>query len=188
VDRFRSRTESGASAVEFALVVPFLCLLLLGMVTTGFTYSDHLSITNSVREGARFGSSSVYTQAASVGPPAVAAITPAQWAASVQTRVHDVYFGTGSNASANDICVDLVKPDGTSAIGGAVGSPAAPLPTCAASKPTVPAGMAAGSCAVMVWTRKQAHITLVIAPTLNFNIGAASVSYYGRTAGVCTAS
>lgn len=178
-----SRTERGASAVEFALVVPFLCLLLFGMITTGMTYSAHLSITNAVREGARFGASAVYTQGASPGP----AITPAQWASSIQSRVHDVYFNSDS-LTATDVCVDLVQPDGTSVISGPIGSPASPLPTCAASKPGPPSGMAAGSCAVMVWVRKAANIQLVIAPTLNFNIGASSVSYYGRVAGSCTAS
>jgi Flp pilus assembly protein TadG len=179
VKTIRSRTERGASAVEFALVVPFLCLLLFGMITTGITYSDHLSITNAVREGARFGASSVYTQA-------TPAITPAQWAASIQTRVHDVYFNSGS-LTTSDVCVDLVQPDGTSLLGGPVGSPASPLPSCTTTKPTRPSGMAAGSCAVMVWLRKSANIQLVIAPTLNFNIGASSVSYYGRKAGSCTA-
>lgn len=170
---YRSRTERGASAVEFALVVPFLCLLLVGMITTGFTYSDHLSITNAVREGARFGASAVYTQTSP-------SITPAQWASSIQTRVHDVYFNSGSTLTTGDVCVDLVDSSGTSVISGPVGN------NCGTA-PGAPTSMAAGSCAVKVWTRKPASITLVIAPTLNFNIGASSVSYYGRKAGSCTA-
>jgi Flp pilus assembly pilin Flp len=170
--RRRRRTEDGAAAVEFALVVPFLAMMILGLVTTAFTYSDHLSITNAVREGARYGASSVYSQTSPV-------ITPTQWQSSVQQRVHDVYFNAGSEISPSDVCVQLVSDTGTvltPAVSGGCGT-----------APTSPTGMATGSCAVKVWIRKPAHIVLVIAPTLNFNIGAESVSYYGRTAGSCTA-
>jgi Flp pilus assembly protein TadG len=170
--RSRKRNDRGAAAVEFALVVPFVALLLVGMVTTGFTYSDHLSITNAVREGARFGASAPYDQTT----PSV--ITPAEWAASVQTRVHDVYFNSGSTINANNVCVQLVPQTGSALV--SVGS------NCGTA-PANPDGMATGSCVVKVWTRKPANITLVIAPTLNFNIGASSVSFYGRKAGLCTA-
>jgi hypothetical protein len=184
VNGIRSRTERGASAVEFALVVPFLCLLLFGMITTGFTYSDHLSITNAVREGARFGASSVYSQAASPGPPAVSAITPADWAGSVQQRVYDVYFNGGSTLTKTDV----LRFDGASTWssvipGGAVGNNCGPVP----ATPSTSSGVTAGSCVVKVWLRKSANIQLVIAPTLNFDIGAKSVSYYGRKAASCTA-
>jgi Flp pilus assembly protein TadG len=174
VKRGGRRTEHGAAAVEFALVVPFLAMLILGLVTTAFTYSDHLSITNAVREGARYGASSMYSQAA---PNPV--ITPSQWKTSVQQRVHEVYFNSGSDIAASDVCVQLVSSTGTvltPAVSGACGTP-----------PASPTGMTANSCTVKVWVHKPAHIMLVIAPTLNFNIGAESVSYYGRTAGSCTA-
>jgi Flp pilus assembly pilin Flp len=170
--RRRRRTETGAAAVEFALVVPFLAMMILGLVTTAFTYSDHLSITNAVREGARYGASSVYSQTSP-------AITPTQWQSSVQQRVHDVYFNAGSDIVTSSVCVQLVSSAGT------VLTPAV-APGCG-TPPASPSGMATGSCVVKVWVHKPAHIVLVIAPTLNFNIGAESVSYYGRTAGSCTA-
>lgn len=169
----RERSERGAAAVEFALVVPFLAMLLLGLVTTGLTYSDHLAITNAVREGARFGAASVYTQTSPT------AISPTDWATSVKTRVRDVYFNSGSTVSTSDVCVQLETSDGT------VLTPS--VASSCGTVPSSPSGMASGSCVVKVWIRKPASITLVIVPTLNFNIGATSVSYYGRTAGSCTA-
>lgn len=170
----RPRTERGAAAVEFALVVPFLCLLLFGMITTGFTYSDHLSVTNAVREGARFGASSPYTQAAPL-----TVVTPAQWAQSVQHRVYQTYFDAGSTLTEANVCVALSTAAGTDLI--KVGN------NCGA-EPGNPSNMVTGSCAVKVWTHKPAHIQLVIAPTLTFNIGATSVAFYGRVAGSCTAN
>lgn len=47
--------QRGASLVEFALIVPLLFLLILGMVTAGLTLSRENSIENAVREGTRFG-------------------------------------------------------------------------------------------------------------------------------------
>lgn len=168
--RARQRSERGAAAVEFALVAPFVLLLLFGMVTTGFAYSDHLSITNAVREGARFGSTADFTA------------SPATWATSVQNRVRDVYLNAGSSISASQICVKLVDTanavvDGASALGG----------YCSANEPSLPSAMAAGSCAVKVWVKKPATINLIVAPTLTFNLGAQSVSQYGKVGSRCTA-
>lgn len=51
----RRRDESGASLVEFALVLPVFMMVVLGMLTGGLAYSRKLSIAQGVREGARFG-------------------------------------------------------------------------------------------------------------------------------------
>lgn len=171
--RRRARTESGAAVVEFALVVPFLAMLLLGLVTTGLTYSDHLAVSNAVREGARFGASAPYSQAS----PAIA---PSDWVGAVQQRVHDVYFNAGSNVANSDVCVQLVTSAGT------VLTPA--VPASCGTAPASPTGMATGSCAVKVWLQRSETINLVIAPSLHFKIGAESVAYYGRTVGSCAAS
>jgi hypothetical protein len=52
----------------------------------------------------------------------------------------------------------------------------------------MPSSVPAGSCVVKVWVSKPAKIQLAVLPEINFTIGARSVSYYGRTVGVCTAS
>jgi len=161
----RERNETGASAVEFALVFPFLMLVLFGMITTGLTYSDHLSITNAVREAARFGAAVDYSA------------DPTQWADDVVQRAKDVYFNEADNIdNATTICASLVAEDDT-VLAEASGCSGGPVD---------PANMAPGSCVVKVWIVKPADIELIVAPTLNFNIGAESVSYYGRDAGGCT--
>jgi Flp pilus assembly protein TadG len=48
-----SRGDSGASAVEFALVVPLLLLIVFGIINFGTLFSQQLTINNGVREGAR---------------------------------------------------------------------------------------------------------------------------------------
>lgn len=47
--------QKGASAVEFALVLPILILLLFGIIEFGLVLFDKAVITNASREGARAG-------------------------------------------------------------------------------------------------------------------------------------
>lgn len=51
--RMKRRTERGASAVEFALVVPLLLLILGGVFNFGLAFSQKLALDNAVRETAR---------------------------------------------------------------------------------------------------------------------------------------
>ena len=51
----RARGESGAVMVEFALVLPLLFLLIMGMIDFGNIYSNQISIRQGVREAARVG-------------------------------------------------------------------------------------------------------------------------------------
>jgi Flp pilus assembly protein TadG len=165
--RAGARGERGAAAVEFALVVPLLIVLVFGMITTGVTYNDHLSATNAVREGARYG--------------AAADISSTSWASSVRSRVKQVYFNAGVTVTDDQICVRLVQASGTTysqVIGANCGS-----------APAVPSNMASGSCAVLVWMSRPERIRLVMVPDMNFDIGAEAVAYYGREVQpTCTAS
>jgi len=45
--------ERGAAAVEFALVLPILALLLFGIIEFGRGYNAKVTLTHAVREGAR---------------------------------------------------------------------------------------------------------------------------------------
>ncbi len=47
--------EQGASAVEFALVVPFLLLIVFGIIVYGMVFAQLLSLSNSARQAARSG-------------------------------------------------------------------------------------------------------------------------------------
>ncbi len=58
-----NRDESGASLVEFALVLPVFMMLLLGMLTGGLAYSRKLSIAQATRESARYGATLPITAA-----------------------------------------------------------------------------------------------------------------------------
>ena len=49
----RYRSEEGANLVEFALVLPVLLLVLLGIVDMGFMFQRYEVVTNAAREGAR---------------------------------------------------------------------------------------------------------------------------------------
>ncbi|HKK00735.1 MAG TPA: TadE/TadG family type IV pilus assembly protein, partial [Desulfuromonadales bacterium] len=51
----KRRHERGASAVEFALVLPLLLVILFGIIEFGFILYDKAMITNASREGARAG-------------------------------------------------------------------------------------------------------------------------------------
>lgn len=51
----RTGGDRGAAAVEFALVVPILLLLVFGIIDYGAVYADSISARNGVREAARQG-------------------------------------------------------------------------------------------------------------------------------------
>ena len=57
-----NNSEKGASAVEFALVLPLLLTLLFGTVEFGLLMYDKAVLTNACREGARFGILSATTR------------------------------------------------------------------------------------------------------------------------------
>lgn len=49
------RNENGQSLVEFAIVVPVLLLLLIGIVEFGWLFNGQITLTAAAREGARAG-------------------------------------------------------------------------------------------------------------------------------------
>ena len=51
-----NRSQQGQSAVEIALLLPILLLILFGIVIAGFIFYAHIQVSNAVREGARAGS------------------------------------------------------------------------------------------------------------------------------------
>ena len=51
----RARDQRGAIAVEFALIVPILLMLVLGIIEFGFGYHAWDATQNAAREGARLG-------------------------------------------------------------------------------------------------------------------------------------
>jgi hypothetical protein len=51
------RDPRGQSLVEFAILIPFLMLLILGAIEFGFAFGHHLTLEYATREGARVGAS-----------------------------------------------------------------------------------------------------------------------------------
>jgi Flp pilus assembly pilin Flp len=52
-DAMARRDEDGAAAVEFALLLPLLVLLLFGLIQFGIAFNTKIQATNAAREGAR---------------------------------------------------------------------------------------------------------------------------------------
>ena len=59
----RWRSEDGAQLVEFALVLPMLLLVVLGIAEFGFIFQRTEVVTNAAREGARIASLPGYSTA-----------------------------------------------------------------------------------------------------------------------------
>ena len=51
--RTNIRNERGQTMVEFALVVPILCVVLFGILQFGALYNDYVTLTDATRVGAR---------------------------------------------------------------------------------------------------------------------------------------
>lgn len=105
--------ESGASLVEFALVLPLFFMLLLGMFTGGLAYSRKLSIAQASREGARFGATL----------PITTSVPLTTWL----TRVSDLTIASsdgelGADRPGRVVCVAYVSASGTATRRRAVGT------------------------------------------------------------------
>ena len=147
----RHHRERGAVAVEFALVLPLLVMLLLGLITYGVTFSQGIGLTNAVREGSRFAAS---TAADSSG----ASLDWTSWTADVISRTRVVQMDDAGSEST--ICVRLLKNTST--------VPAAPsqvatecsigaVPLTSLTTPTPP-NVPSNSCFVMVWGGRTFHL------------------------------
>ena len=51
--RTQMKQERGQSVTEFALVLPLMMLILLGIVQFGMVFKQYLTLTDAVREGSR---------------------------------------------------------------------------------------------------------------------------------------
>lgn len=58
------QNESGTSAVELALVMPILIMILFGIFQFGLAFNNYLAITHAAREGARMAAVGSYSQSA----------------------------------------------------------------------------------------------------------------------------
>lgn len=161
----RRSVQEGAVAVELALVLPILIMLLIGTVTAGLAYSRAIGVTNAVREGARFG--------------ATADIGSADWAADVITRTRQTQFDDGADegTSSTSVCVEV---RGATTLGpkcstGAVGTAATPVFDGSAPTP------AAGDCIVLVYAARHFEIITGISPPFTGDIRKQAAARYEGT-------
>ena len=113
--------------LEFALVLPLLMSLVLGIYTGGLAYSHKISLVEAIREGARYGAS------LPVGS-GVGAVTT--WEAGVRNRV---VSASGGDVAYGDVCAKFVLPTGGSDCGlgdppGATNEPTVHLVKVSATK------------------------------------------------------
>ena len=92
--------EAGSTLVEFALVAPLVMALALAVFTGGAAYVRKIALIDSVRDGARYGS----TLPLGTGAGAAAA-----WEDRVRSRV---VGASGGELTAADVCVRLALPSG----------------------------------------------------------------------------
>lgn len=162
----RHRDQRGAAAVEFALVVPMMVMLLLGIITFGIAYTQSVALNNTAREGARFGASTPNSPT---------------WAADVGTQVEALYFDAshdfGSQAG-DKICAALVKAPATilQVSGG--------CNTSDAGYPATPGTAVSGTCVVKVWIHQDVLLLWGLGSATR-QVSAQSVAIYDRTQ-LCT--
>lgn len=72
--RRAARGDEGASAVEFALVLPLLVVLVFGIISFGVLFAQQLALNNGVRQGAR----TIVVEGSTTGRTCAAAVTAVQ--------------------------------------------------------------------------------------------------------------
>jgi Flp pilus assembly protein TadG len=155
------RSQQGAAALEFALVVPLLVMLLLGMTTAGVSLNKALGTTDAIREGARFGGTT---------PTTPVPVGSSSWSAAIQTKT--VELSAGSLTSTAQVCVKLQK--GTSTV--------IQQSACAFSsaEPANPSSLTATDCIVKVWSRIPVTINIGLT-SWDVDVFRNAVARYERT-------
>jgi Flp pilus assembly protein TadG len=118
-----SRLEHGQAALEIALVLPILLVLLLGIIIVAFMFYAEIQVTNAAREGARAGSVYRLTRTES-GLSLAQAVRGAIYDPGSGTSALGALPRTGSSfdVTSSDVQISLVKPDNTA------GDPTDPRP------------------------------------------------------------
>lgn len=157
----RQRSQQGAAALEFALVVPLLVMLLLGMTTAGISLNKAIGTTDAVREGARFGGTT---------PTSPVPVGASSWSSAIQLKT--VMLSAGSLTSTDQVCVKLQK--GTTTV--VQQSPCA----FSSAEPANPTSITATDCIVKVWSRVPVTVNIGIT-SWNVDVDRNSVARYERT-------
>ena len=99
------RSDRGQTMVEFALVVPVLCLVIFGMIQCGILFNNYITLTDATRVGARkaavsrqtadpVGLAVTATKNAASGlttPPLTVTVTATAWSPGADVSVEATY-------------------------------------------------------------------------------------------------
>lgn len=106
--------DAGAQAVEFALILPVLLLLVLGIINFGYVFGQQLSLNQAVREGARKAVVNKSADSASITTDvqnATGGLISPKTAVTVVSRIQDSATATGP-FSATGVCDDYDRIGG----------------------------------------------------------------------------
>ena len=159
--------ERGAALVEFALILPLVMSLVLGLISGGSAYNRKLSMNGGVREGSRFG-------ATLDGP------TTNGWATDVQSRT--VTLSTG-DLTTSQVCAKLVK---VTALSPVTTTDVYTTSGCTAgTEPSTPSTVVAvNDCLVKVWASRNATLQAMFFSS-TVTLTASSVARYEGTVSGC---
>ena len=155
--------------VEFALILPIVVSLLMGLVTGGLAYNKKIAVTDAVRGAARYG--------ATLGDSST-------FATSVRDRLVQL---SASELTGSDVCVELVRAGSPNTVTrswyAATGNSSCPATFGAA--PTTPT-VTTGYCVVKVWAMKTAKLQAVLVNSdLHLKGGSVASFERGVPAGTC---
>jgi Flp pilus assembly protein TadG len=147
--------------VEFALVLPLLAMLLMGVITGGVAFTNSIGLANAVREGARFG--------------ATGDLTSGTWAADVLDRTLQTQFDDNGTPRATTVCLKVV---GAGAIAWTCDDGAGIRPPEPADS-TLPTPTA-GGCIVVVAASRPYRLNFIFG-SFDSNLVRQSVARYERS-------
>lgn len=104
-NRDKAGHERGQAMVEFVIVLPILCMLLFGIVQFGITFNHYLTLTDSVRAGARRAAVS-----REVSDPVGAAVSQVRSSASDLKQSDLAVTVTSSWSPGGDVTVTATYP------------------------------------------------------------------------------
>jgi Flp pilus assembly protein TadG len=139
-----SGPDEGAAAVEMALVVPFLLLIVFGIVNFGFIFSSQISLNSAARDAARAGV---------VQPFQGSGLTCGAIASAARANSGTI------GAPATNVAVTVTGPDGTSC---SLAAGAASATGSATSLPCVNSSSAPGQLVVALSYGYHAPMPLVL--------------------------